>query len=67
MTVKELIKELRFWNQDLEVRIGENQMADEIKEVVKDEYYYDRESGDYFIDEEEGIDEKRTIIVIKHQ
>lgn len=67
MTVGKLIRELQLWDRNLEVRIEDNQMANEIKEVVKDEYFYDFESGECFCDKEENTDEKRTIILIKHQ
>ena len=67
MKVGELIKELQFWDKDLLVLVENNQMGDGIKEVVKDEYFYDEESDEYLVDEEEGVSKKRVIILIKYQ
>ena len=66
MTVKELIIALQDFNQDeLEVRIEDCNMADEITEVVKEEFNYD--DGDYFIDETAEPGEKRTVILLRHK
>lgn len=67
MTVKELIKELQRRNQDLEVRIEDNQWAQPIKMVERAVYYSDGKHYCIDPDDEDGLTEERVILLIKHQ
>lgn len=66
MIVGDLIKKLEFWNRNLPVVLENRHMFDEIKDVEKEEIFYDGETGDLLVEEEEGTPlDKITVLVIK--